>query len=164
MVDGLKELLQKQTRRGGRENMPKFNNRRKVIRNVKNYPSYDAGRSAVWHEAFKAKKPVGHLRKRDGSLVKIRTPLTREWKRKKGKWIVNDLVDKYRTPEKARMNYRKDFDDYIAPQYKEKGWRNYELDWLKNWIDEELYRRSRKSTNREEFKMKEIMKGKKVEL
>ena len=164
MVAGLKELLQKQTRRGGRESMPKFNNRRKVIRNVKNYPSYDAGRSAVWHEAFKAKKPVGHLRKRDGSLVKVRTPLTREWKRKKGKWIVNDLVDKYKTPEKARMNYRKDFEDYIAPQYKEKGWRNYELDWLKNWIDEELYRRSRKSTNREEFKMKEIMQGKKVEL
>tara|TARA_Y100000593_G_scaffold71657_1_gene131608 strand:+ start:2111 stop:2545 length:435 start_codon:yes stop_codon:yes gene_type:complete len=144
--------------------MAKFNNRRKVIRNVKNYPSYDAGRSAVWHEAFKAKKPVGHLRKRDGSLVKVRTPLTREWKNKKGKWIVNDLVDKYRTPEKARMNFRKDFEDYIAPQYKEKGWRNYELDWLKNWIDEELYKRSRKSFKREEFKMKEIMQGKKVEL
>ena len=144
--------------------MPKFNNRRKVILNVKNYPSYDAGRSAVWHEAFKAKKPVGHLRKRDGSLVKVRTPLTREWKNKKGKWIVNDLVDKYRTPEKARMNFRNDFEDYIGPQYEEKGWRKYELDWLKNWIDEELYRRSRKSSKREEFKMREIMEGKKVNL
>lgn len=144
--------------------MAKFNNRRKVVRNVRNYPSYDAGRSAVWHEAFKAKKPVGHLRKRDGSLVKIRTPLTREWKRKKGKWIINDLVDKYKAPEKARMNFRKDFDEYIAPQYKEKGWRKHELDWLKNWIDEELYRRSRKSKSREEFKMREIMEGKKVQL
>ena len=164
MVDGIKELPQNQTRRGGNEIVAKFNNRRKVVRNVRNYPSYDAGRSAVWHEAFKAKKPVGHLRKRDGSLVKIRTPLTREWKRKKGKWIVNDLVDKYKAPEKARMNFRKDFEDYIAPQYKEKGWRKHELDWLKNWIDEELYRRSRKSKSREEFKMREIMEGKKVQL
>lgn len=151
-------------KRGGNEIVAKFNNRRKVVRNVRNYPSFDAGRSAVWHEAFKAKKPVGHLRKRDGSLVKVSTPLTREWKRKKGKWIVNDLIDKYKTPERARMNYTTDFKEYIAPQHEERGWRKYELDWLKNWIDKELYQRSRKSKNREEYKIKEIMKGKKVNL
>lgn len=144
--------------------MAKFSSRKKVVRNVTNYPSYSAGRSAVWHEAFKARKPLGHLRKRDGTLVKVRTPLTKEWKNKKGRYIVDDLVAKYKTPERARMNFQNNFEDDVGFRYREKGWRNYELDWLKNWIDNELYKRSKKSRNREEFKMKEIMGGKKVQL
>ena len=138
----------------------KFRHRGKVVRSVNQYPSFDAGRAAVWHEAFKARKPIGHLKKRDGSMVTIRTPLTREWRRKQGKWIIEDLIQMYKTPERARMRYW----EHIEPIYVEKGWRKYELDWLKEWIDKELYKRSRKSKVREDFKISELKRGEKVDL
>ncbi len=50
------------------------------------------------------------------------------------------------------MNFQNNFEDDVGFRYREKGWRNYELDWLKNWIDNELYKRSKKSRRREEFK------------
>tara|TARA_Y100000310_G_scaffold121196_1_gene120018 strand:- start:4233 stop:4847 length:615 start_codon:yes stop_codon:yes gene_type:complete len=138
---------------------------------------WNAASSAVWHEAFGKRLESGWIKKYDGTLVRIRTPVNRAWRigeqkgnrwvRGKGARLVDSIVEKHGI-DKANMKVN--YENHIWPStqqyYKNmNNWRQNELAWLKDFVATELARRQKKRHDKDDSKVLRLKEsGEKMDL